>query len=87
MGAGILWLRRRVATTVRKVCNSDIDAYRFMRWAEPRELGMLAYYDQTRYEEADNSILDKHPIVKVWEEVAPHLLKLNTSYASLLNNT
>jgi len=85
--AGIHWIRRRVATTVRKVCNSDIDAYRFMRWSEPRELGMLAYYDQTPYKETDNSILDKHPIVKMWEEAKPYLLQFNSAYQCMLNNT
>lgn len=85
--AGVHWIRRRVATTVRKVCNSDIDAYRFMRWCEPRELGMLAYYDQTPYQETDNSILSKHPIVKMWEEVLPYMLDYNSSYQGMLNNT
>lgn len=47
--AGYHWIRRRVATTVRRSCGSDIDAYRFMRWVEPRELGMMAWYDETPY--------------------------------------
>jgi hypothetical protein len=51
-----------------------------MRWAEPRELSILAQYDQTRYEEVDRLALDCHPVVKIWEEVVPYLLKLNTSY-------
>ncbi|MBT7289276.1 MAG: hypothetical protein HN837_02100 [Chloroflexi bacterium] len=84
--AGIHWIRRRVATTVRKVGNSDIDAYRFMRWSEPRELGMLAYYDQTPYSESDTLILDNHPIVKMWEEAMPLIFQFNSSY-SPLNNT
>jgi len=47
---------------------------------------MLAYYDQTRYEDADNSILEKDPIVKMWEEAKPYLLEFNSYYQGLLNN-
>lgn len=82
--AGYHWFRRRVATTVRKVCGgSDIDAHNFMRWAAPRQFSMLDRYDQTPHEETDMTILDKHPVVKMWEEVIPYLLKLNTSYSQL----
>jgi len=85
--AGIHWIRRRVATTVKKICNSDIDAYRFMRWSEPRELGMLAYYDQTPYSETDSLILSMHPVVKMWEKAKDLLLEFNTSYKGIINNT
>lgn len=73
-------IRRTVATTVKHCLRSDIDTHKFMRWAEPRELSILAQYDQTRYEEVDRLALDCHPVVKIWEEVIPYLLKLNTSY-------
>jgi hypothetical protein len=51
-----------------------------MRWAEPRELGILAQYDQTRYEDVDKLVLDTHPVVKIWQEVTPYLLQMNSSY-------
>ncbi len=51
-----------------------------LRWAKPRT--MLARYKQTPVEATDRAILEKHPFVKVWEEVIPYLLKLNTSYKS-----
>jgi hypothetical protein len=54
-----------------------------MRWAEPRELGMLATYDQTRYEDVDHLVLQHHPVVKIWEELTPYLLKFNTSYQAV----
>lgn len=76
--------RRTVATVVKKALRSDIDTYKFMRWAEPRALNILAQYDQTRYEEVDRLVLDNHPIVKIWEQVTPYLLKLNTSYQEVL---
>ena len=73
---------------MKKVCNgSDIDAHRFMRWAEPRELGMLAYYDQTPYQEIDSLVLDKHPIVKMWEEAMPLIFECNPNYTPITNNT
>jgi hypothetical protein len=80
-------IRRRVATTVKHAIKSDIDTYRFMRWAEPRELGMLAQYDQTRYEDIDRQVLSVHPTVKVWEEVMPYLLDLNRSYKRFYHNS
>lgn len=78
--------RRRVATTVKHSLKSDIDTHKFMRWAEPRELGILSQYDQTRYEDVDKEVLEKHPVVKIWEEVCPYLLKLNSSYESFYDN-
>jgi len=54
-----------------------------MRWAEPREFGILAQYDQTRYEEVDEEALANSLIVKIWQEVAPYLLKFNSNYESL----
>ncbi len=36
--------------------------------------------DQTPYEDVDREALAVHPIVKMWEEVAPYLLSLNSSY-------
>jgi hypothetical protein len=78
--------RRRVATTVKQSIKSDIDTYRFMRWADPRELSILAQYDQTRYEDIDKQVLSVHPVVKVWEEVMPYLLDMNKSYRSFCVN-
>lgn len=54
-----------------------------MRWSELRELSILAQYDQTRYEEVDRLASDNDPVVKIWEEVAPYLLIMNTSYKGL----
>ena len=79
-------IRRRVATIVKQTIKSDIDTYRFMRWAEPRELGILAQYDQTRYEDIDKLVLSVHPMVKVWEEIMPYLLDINRSYKSFYHN-
>jgi hypothetical protein len=84
--AGYHWFRRRVATTIRKVTGSDIDAHSFMRWAEPKQFAMLARYDQTPHQETDKSILEHHPFVTMWEEVAPYLFKHNSSYNSLFCN-
>lgn len=71
--------RRRVASTIRKVA-SDINAHRFMRWSVPRELTMLDLYDETPYEETDKEILQRHPIVRMWEEAIPYILKFNKKY-------
>lgn len=79
-------IRRRVATTVKQTIKSDIDTYRFMRWAEPRELGILAQYDQTRYEDIDKQVLEVHPMVRVWEDVLPYLLDMNKSYKRFYHN-
>jgi poly-beta-hydroxyalkanoate depolymerase len=65
----------------------DIDAHRFMRWSEPREFGILATYDQTRYEEIDEAILLKHPFIKIWEDVLPYLLQFNRQYRLMNCNT
>ena len=73
-------IRRTVATTVKHAIKSDIDTHKFMRWAEPRELGILAQYDQTRYEDVDKLVLDTHPVVKIWQEITPYLLQMNSSY-------
>lgn len=85
-GAGYHWIRRRVSTVVRRSCGSDIDAYRFMRWAEPRELEMLAWYDETPYKQTDEEILQKHPIVRIWEQACPYILKFNRHYQKLIDN-
>jgi len=79
-------IRRRVATLVKQAIKSDIDTCRFMRWADPRELSILAQYDQTRYEDIDKQVLSVHPVVKVWEEVMPYLLDMNKSYRSFCVN-
>ena len=76
-------IRRAVATIVKHSIRSDIDTHKFMRWAEPRELSILAQYDQTRYEEVDRLALENHPVVKIWEQVTPYLLELNTSYKGM----
>ncbi len=41
---------------------------------------MLDLYDDTPYTETDKMILDKHPVVKMWEEALSYLLKFNKSY-------
>lgn len=64
----------------------DIDSYRFMRWAEPRELGILAQYDQIRYEDIDRQVLSVHPVVRLWEVVMPYLLDMNKSYKRFYDN-
>ncbi len=79
-------IRRRVATIVKHAIKSDIDTHKFMRWAEPRELSILAQYDQTRYEDVDKLVLSVHPIVKIWEEIMPYLLDLNRSYKLFYHN-
>ncbi len=79
-------IRRRVATTVKHAIKSDIDTHKFMRWAEPRELSILAQYDQTRYEDVDRMVLESHPVVKFWEEIMPCLLDLNRSYKRFYDN-
>ena len=56
-----------------------------MRWSEPRELSMLALYDEARYEETDEAILAKHPFVKMWEEATPYVFKFNPAYQSLFD--
>jgi len=87
--AGYHWFRRRVSRTVRKTCGSDIDAYRYMRWAEPRGWGMLAWYDEdeSAYGQSDAEVLAKHPVVKMWEEALPFILKFNRSYQDCIHNT
>jgi len=85
-GGGYHCFRRRAATTISEVEHSDIDVSNFMRWAKPRT--MLARYKQTAPEVTDIAILQKHPFVKLWEEVMPYLLRLNTNYQSpLYDNT
>ena len=44
---------------------------------------MPVRYKQTPGKETDQAILEKHPFVKVWQEVTPHLLKYNSNYDSL----
>jgi hypothetical protein len=87
--AGYHWIRRRVSRTVRKACGSDIDAYRFMRWAEPeREWGMLSWYeDEEEYGHGDMEILEKHPVVKMWEQACPYILKFNRYYQDCKHKT
>lgn len=70
--------RRRTVTEVAEVNPSDVDVSNFMRWAKPRT--MLARYKQTPVEQTDRAILEKHPFVKMWEEVAPYLLSYNSTY-------
>jgi hypothetical protein len=47
---------------------------------------MLDLYDETPYEETDKQILERHPVVKMWEEVLPYLLKFNKSYQGVYCN-
>ncbi|MBA7603046.1 hypothetical protein ES703_10148 [subsurface metagenome] len=70
--------RRRTVTEVAEVNPSDVDVSNFMRWAKPRT--MLARYKQTPVEQTDRAILERHPFVKMWEEVAPYLLSYNSTY-------
>lgn|GEM_PF-5035160 len=79
-------IRRRVAITVKHIIKSDIDTYRFMRWADPRELGILAQYDQTRYKDIDRQVLSVHPMVQVWQEILPYLLDMNKRYKRFYNS-
>ncbi len=79
-------IRRTVATIVKHQLKSDIDTHKFMRWAEPRELGILAQYDQTRYEDIDKAVLEVHPMVHFWESVVPYLLAMNRSYKPFYDN-
>ena len=48
---------------------------------------MLARYRQTPVEEGDKAILNKHPMVALWQEVVPYLLEYNPRYRSLFDNT
>ena len=80
--------RRRTVTEVAEVNRSDVDVSNFMRWAKPRT--MLARYKQTPVEQTDALILQRHPFVKMWEEVAPYLLSYNSTYENqpaLYDNT
>ena len=70
--------RRRTVTEIAEVNPSDVDVSNFMRWAKPRT--MLARYKQTPVEQTDRAILERHPFVKMWEEVAPYLLSYNSTY-------
>ena len=63
---------------------SDTNVSNFMRWAKPRT--MLARYKQTSIEQTDRAILEKHPFVKIWEEVMPYLFELNCSYRLMNDN-
>ena len=86
-GAGYHWLRRRTSRTVRKTCGgSDIDAYNFMRWATPREWGMLSWYDEDEPAQGDEAILARHPVVKMWEQALPYILIYNPSYSNCFDN-
>ena len=77
-GYGFHSIRRRVVTELCRVEHSETSISDFLRWAKPG--GMLSRYRQIPAEETDRAILAKHPFVKVWEEVLPHLLAFNTSY-------
>lgn len=80
--SGYHMLRRAVVTAVSEVEHSDTDVSNFMRWAKPRTI--LARYKQTPVEVTDKAILQKHPFVKLWEEVMPYLLDFNSSYQNQL---
>lgn len=80
--------RRSTVTIISEVEPSDTNVSNFMRWAKPRT--MIARYKQTPLEVTDRAILEKHPYVKIWEEVTPYLLELNSSYGGqppLIDNT
>ena len=77
---GYYYFRRSTITTVSEVEPSDPDVSNFTSQAKPRTI--LYRYKQTPVEVTDKVILDKCPIVKMWEEVKPYLLTLNSSYAS-----
>jgi len=80
--------RRSTVTAVSNVEASDTNVSNFMRWAKPRT--MLARYKQTPIEVTDKAILEKHPYVKIWEEVVPYLLRFNSHYHQgipLIDNT
>ncbi len=83
---GFHCIRRRVATILTEIEHSEISIHDFMRWAKPRQFSMLSRYRQTSVEETDKAILEKHPFVKLWEEIIPYLLSYNTSYTSNLCN-
>lgn len=80
-GGGYHCFRRWVVTVVSEHEPSEISVHNFIRWSVPRKFSMLARYRHTPVEQSDRAILSKHPIVKVWEQVTPHLLALNSSYA------
>jgi len=84
--SGFHSFRRRVATMVRHEIHSDINTHRFMRWADPREFGILGQYDQARYEDIDKEVLAVHPMVKLWEDLVPILFKFNRSYRPFYDN-
>ena len=83
---GFHCFRRRTVTTIAEIEASDINIHNFMRWSIPRSFSMLSRYKQTPVEETDRAILNKHPMVKLWEEITPYLLTLNTSYSQLCND-
>jgi len=80
-GGGFHSIRRFVVTEVSGVEPSDGNIERFMRWSPGRS--MLARYRQTPYEQTDRTILEKHPMVQVWEELTPYVLKFNSWYGNL----
>jgi hypothetical protein len=43
---------------------------------------MLSLYKQTPTEATDKAILEKHPVVKIWEQVMPYLFLLNDHFTN-----
>ena len=66
---------------------SELAVHNFMRWSVPRQFSMLNRYSQTPVEVGDLRILETHPFVKIWAEVVPYILKYNSHYNSLNDNT
>jgi integrase len=86
--AGVRWpyrggfhsIRRRLVTEICDIESSDLNVHNYMRWAPPRQFNILSIYRQTPTEETDMATLQKHPYVKLWEEILPFLLKYNSTY-------
>jgi len=84
---GFHCFRRRVATSIFETESSEIAVHNFMRWSVPRQFSMLNRYSRTPVEVGDLRILETHPFVKIWAEVVPYILKFNSHYNSLNDNT
>lgn len=87
-GGGFHCLRRRVATNACEVEVSDGKVSDFMRWKGGRS--MLERYRQTDKIESDKIILERLPVVKLWEQATPYILRHNPHYQntpSLYGNT
>jgi len=61
----------------------EIPIINYFRWSNKgRNLGQLPTYVKVPVEVSDREILSVHPLVKIWEEVVPYLVKNHPEYRS-----